>query len=70
MSALASVWAAVGMAVIASAVLAQPSPDLKPGDTAPGFTLPGSDGRTYSLGDFKGRQPVVLAWFPKAFTSG
>jgi thioredoxin-dependent peroxiredoxin len=43
---------------------------LKPGDQAPAFTLPGSDGRTYKLADFKGKQPVVLAWFVKAFTSG
>jgi len=44
--------------------------DLKPGDLAPSFTLPGSDGRTYTLADFKGKQAVVIAWFPKAFTGG
>jgi thioredoxin-dependent peroxiredoxin len=44
--------------------------ELKVGDVAPAFTLPGSDGRTYSLADFKGKQAVVLAWFPKAFTGG
>jgi len=44
--------------------------ELKPGDEAPAFSLPGSDGKTYSLGDYKGKQVVVLAWFPKAFTSG
>jgi cytochrome oxidase Cu insertion factor (SCO1/SenC/PrrC family) len=43
--------------------------ELKPGDTAPAFTLPASDGQTYSLADFRGRT-VVLAWFPKAFTGG
>jgi peroxiredoxin Q/BCP len=43
---------------------------LNVGDPAPDFTLPASDGKTYSLSDFKGRQPVVIAWFPKAFTSG
>jgi peroxiredoxin Q/BCP len=43
--------------------------DLKPGDQAPDFTLPGSDGKTYSLSQLKGHW-VVLAWFPKAFTSG
>jgi peroxiredoxin Q/BCP len=32
--------------------------------------LPGSDGRTYSLADFKGKRTVVVAWFPRAFTSG
>lgn len=44
--------------------------DLKVGDPAPPFTLPGSDGRTYSLSDYAGKQAVVLAWFAKAFTSG
>ena len=37
---------------------------------APAFTLPGSDGKTYSLADFREKQAVVLAWFPKAFTGG
>ena len=44
--------------------------ELKVGDAAPDFTLPGSDGRTYKLADYRGKQPVVLAWFPKAFTPG
>lgn len=43
--------------------------ELKPGDQAPDFTLPGSDGRTYRLKELLGR-PVVIAWFPKAFTGG
>lgn len=43
---------------------------LSVGDRAPDFTLPGSDGRTYRLADLVGRGPVVLAWFPKAFTAG
>jgi thioredoxin-dependent peroxiredoxin len=44
--------------------------ELKVGDPAPEFRLQASDGKTYSLSNFKGRQPVVIAWFPKAFTSG
>ena len=44
--------------------------ELKPGDVAPAFTLEGSDGKTYTLADFKGKKAVVLAWFPKAFTGG
>ena len=40
------------------------------GDLAPDFTLQASDGKTYQLSDFRGRQAVVLAWFPKAFTQG
>jgi peroxiredoxin Q/BCP len=43
---------------------------LKVGDAAPDFSLPGSDGKTYKLSDFKGKKAVVLAWFPKAFTGG
>jgi peroxiredoxin len=42
---------------------------LKAGDLAPDFSLVGSDGRTYRLKDLAGR-PVVIAWFPKAFTGG
>ena len=44
--------------------------ELKVGDDAPPFSLKGSDGKTYALKDFAGKQPVVLAWFPKAFTPG
>jgi peroxiredoxin Q/BCP len=44
--------------------------ELKVGDKAPDFSLKASDGKTYSLADFKGKKGVVIAWFPKAFTSG
>jgi peroxiredoxin Q/BCP len=44
--------------------------DLKPGDPAPDFSLLGSDGKTHALSDYQGKQVVVLAWFPKAFTGG
>ena len=42
---------------------------LAGGDVAPDFTLRASDGETYRLADLAGR-PTVIAWFPKAFTSG
>ncbi len=44
--------------------------DLAVGDEAPAFELPGSDGETYKLEDFRDQQVVVIAWFPKAFTGG
>ena len=44
--------------------------DLAVGDAAPLFSLEGTDGKTHSLADFKGKQTVVLAWYPKAYTSG
>lgn len=41
---------------------------LEVGDLAPDFSLPGSEGKQYSLSSYRGRQTVVLAWFTKAFT--
>jgi peroxiredoxin len=39
------------------------------GEVAPDFTLPAHSGEKVSLHDFRGK-PVVLLWFPAAFTSG
>jgi peroxiredoxin Q/BCP len=64
-----NVWMALGVAVFALAVPARAA-DLKVGDMAPNFKLQASDGKTYQLSDFKGKQAVVLAWFPKAYTRG
>ena len=58
------------VALFGSAALPAGAAELKVGDPAPDFTLQASDGKTYKLSDFKGKQAVVLAWFPKAFTSG
>ncbi|MEN8159337.1 MAG: redoxin domain-containing protein [Myxococcota bacterium] len=44
--------------------------DLAVGARAPDFTLAGSDGREHGLADHVGKEAVVLAWFPKAFTPG
>ena len=46
------------------------SGELSVGDMAPDFALQGSDGRIHRLSELRGKQAVVLAWFPKAFTSG
>ena len=44
--------------------------ELKDGDEAPNWELKGTDGKTYKLSDFKGKQAVVVAWYPKAKTNG
>ena len=44
--------------------------ELAAGAAAPDFLLVGTDGREYRLADFVGKHGLVLAWFPKAFTSG
>jgi peroxiredoxin Q/BCP len=63
--------ASLVLLTVAALAYAQTQSDtqLKPGDPAPPFSLPGSDGKTHSLADLKGKT-VVLAWFPKAFTGG
>ena len=43
---------------------------LEVGDMAPDFSLQGSDGKTYSLEQYKGKQAIVIAWYPMAFTRG
>ena len=43
---------------------------LEEGDMAPDFSLQASDGKTYTLSQFVGVRPVVIAFFPKAFTGG
>lgn len=60
---------ALGLAA-AAVGRAQNTVELKVGDQAPNFTLKGSDGKTHTLAEFKGKRAVVLAWFPKAFTGG
>lgn len=69
---LISLGLAAALGVISgSAGSAQaPAVELKVGDAAPAFSLPGSDGKTHGLADSKGKRAVVLAWFPKAFTGG
>ena len=59
-----------GAAALLLAAAGARAQDLSPGAKAPEFSLAGSDGRSYRLADFVGKQGVVLAWFPKAFTPG
>ena len=42
---------------------------LKPGGKAPAFSLKDQDGKTFRLGDFKGRK-VLVYFYPKADTPG
>jgi peroxiredoxin Q/BCP len=51
-------------------ILPTKAAELKVGDKSPEFSLQGSDGKTYKLADYRDKQVVVLAWFPKAFTPG
>src|SRR5919109_4076 len=76
MRALLTMGLVAGLA--GAAVLAQGPPNAAPaaptvvkvGDMAPDFTLPGTDGKTHKLSDYRGKQAVVIAWFPRAFTQG
>jgi thioredoxin-dependent peroxiredoxin len=66
-----------GAAILAAGLLAgaawwaraeTPMPAV--GERAPEFALLGSDNRAHGLGAHREKQPVVLAFFPKAFTAG
>ena len=60
----------VSTVVIMVSFLSQSVMALDVGEQAPDFTLPASDGQTYTLSQFRGKQPVVIAFFPKANTTG
>jgi peroxiredoxin Q/BCP len=45
-------------------------PGIGVGDVAPDFALPDQAGRTVRLGDYRGKQPVVLYFYPKDDTPG
>ena len=59
--------AAVGLS---GQTILPPHTPLKIGDMAPDFTLPSTTGGTVHLADFRGKNTVVLAFFPAAFTGG
>lgn len=65
--------AALGTALSAAVLAAQstsPSSTLKVGDKAPDFTLPSTEGGAVHLEALVGKSPIVLAFFPAAFTGG
>jgi peroxiredoxin len=47
-----------------------PHTQLKVGDMAPDFTLRSTTGETVKLSNFLGKNVVVLAFYPAAFTGG
>ncbi len=49
---------------------APPKTHLKVGDDAPDFSVPTTMGKPFKLSDFKGKNGVVVAFFPAAFTGG
>jgi peroxiredoxin len=61
-------------ALLAASILAAPAfAAMKPGDAAPDFTAPaalGGEAFTFSLASALKKGPVVLYFFPKAFTTG
>ena len=62
--------AAMLVAGVVSQGAAQGAAELKVGDMAPDFNLQGTDGKTHKLSEYRGKQAVVVAWFPRAFTQG
>ena len=54
----------------AQAAAAPPPMTLKVGDMAPDFTLTDTTGKKVTLSEFRGKNNVVLAFFPAAFTGG
>jgi hypothetical protein len=66
----AAVATSAAPSAAASGTPAGPAGGVKVGEVAPEFSLMGSDGKTHKLSDHRGKEAVVVAWFPKAFTGG
>jgi len=68
-----STCTALAAVCVAGLAIAQQPGDPKPlkvGDVAPNFTLSATTGGKVTLADYKGKNVVVLAFFPAAFTGG
>jgi len=61
---------ATALLSLASILFVPAALSLGIGDPAPDFKLEGSDGKTHQLAEYLGDKPVVIAFFPKAFTGG
>ena len=67
---LASITMMAAM-TLAGQTVTPPKTHLKVGDTAPDFTMPSTkDNKPVKLSDFRGKNTVVLAFYPAAFTGG
>jgi peroxiredoxin Q/BCP len=53
--------AAIGLVAFVWSATRSAAGDLKIGDAAPDFSLQASNGQTYRLSDFRGKQAIVLA---------
>lgn len=56
--------------IYAQQAFTPPHTNLKVGDMAPDFTLTSTTGQKVTLSSFRGKNNVVLAFFPAAFTAG
>jgi peroxiredoxin Q/BCP len=71
MKRLLCLFACAGIGAMLSAQnIAPPKTQLKAGDEAPDFTLPDTNNKQVKLSEFRGKKPVVLAFFPAAFSGG
>ncbi len=60
---------ALAVLLLSFAACAAPAP-VKVGEKAPDFTLPSTDGTKVTLSKLLAKGPVILAFYPKAFTMG
>jgi peroxiredoxin len=60
----------LGAATLFAQPVQPPKTHLKVGDSAPDFNLPSTAGGRVKLSDFRGKNTVVLAFYPAAFTGG
>ena len=56
--------------LVISGLISNSAVSLEIGDQAPDFELQATDGNTYTLSQFHDKEAVVIAWYPRAFTSG
>ena len=65
--------AGAGSAQTGQTTMSSPAPDAArpaPGQRAPDFSAAATSGGALGLANYKGKQTLVLAFFPKAFTGG